>query len=187
MVKNPPANAGDTASVPGSGRSPEKCHGQRSLAGFHGITVRRDWIHMCSLSIWGECVFSHIWLFVACQASLSMRFSRQEFWSGLAFPPPGDLPDRGIKQASPTPPLLAGRFFYIRATWEALHYPYITLKDDGKMSLWWIEDRVMEASCLSYFWIRSIMFYISMIISNTQEVELVILCAWCCSQQFHIH
>ena len=32
---------------------------------------------------------------VACQAPLSIGFSRQEYWSGLAFPPPGDLPDPG--------------------------------------------------------------------------------------------
>ena len=38
---------------------------------------------------------------VACQAPLSMRFSRQEYWSGLPFPSPGDLPDPGIKPRSP--------------------------------------------------------------------------------------
>ena len=37
-----------------------------------------------------------------------MRFSRQEYWSGLPFPSPGDLPDPGIE---PTSPALAGRFF----------------------------------------------------------------------------
>jgi len=39
-----------------------------------------------------------------------LGFSRQ-YWSGLPFPPPGDLPDRGIKIASLAPPALAGRFF----------------------------------------------------------------------------
>ena len=39
---------------------------------------------------------------VAHQAPLSMGFSRQEYWSGLPCPPPGDLPDPGIKPASPT-------------------------------------------------------------------------------------
>ena len=34
-------------------------------------------------------------------APLSMRFSRQEYWSGLLFPPPRDLPDPGIKTGSP--------------------------------------------------------------------------------------
>ena len=37
----------------------------------------------------------------ACQAPLSMGFSRQEYWSGLPFPSPGDLPDQGIKPRSP--------------------------------------------------------------------------------------
>ena len=38
---------------------------------------------------------------IACQAPLSMRFSRQEYWSGLPCPPPGDLPNPGIKPVSP--------------------------------------------------------------------------------------
>ena len=42
------------------------------------------------------------------QAPLSMGFPRQEYWSGLPFPPPGDLPDPGIEPVSPA---LAGRFF----------------------------------------------------------------------------
>ena len=45
---------------------------------------------------------------VALQASLSMGFFRQEYWSGLPFPPPGDLPDPGIKPVSSA---LAGGFF----------------------------------------------------------------------------
>ena len=39
---------------------------------------------------------------VACQAPLSMGFSRQEYWSGLPFPSPEDLPNPGIKPGSPT-------------------------------------------------------------------------------------
>ena len=38
---------------------------------------------------------------VACQAPLSMGCSRQEYWSGLPFPPPGDRPDPGIEPTSP--------------------------------------------------------------------------------------
>ena len=45
---------------------------------------------------------------VAHQAALSMRFPKQEYWSGLPFPPPGDLPDPGIELVSPA---LAGGFF----------------------------------------------------------------------------
>ena len=44
----------------------------------------------------------------AYQAPLSMGFSRQEYWSGLPFPSPGDFPKPGIEPASPA---LAGRFF----------------------------------------------------------------------------
>ena len=40
-------------------------------------------------------------LHVAHQAPLSTEFSRQEYWSGLPFPTPGDLPDPGIKPGSP--------------------------------------------------------------------------------------
>ena len=47
---------------------------------------------------------------VACHALLSMEFSRQEYWSGLPFPPPGDLPDPGIKPVSAA---LAGRFLSV--------------------------------------------------------------------------
>ena len=48
---------------------------------------------------------------VACQAPLSMGFIRQEYWSRLPCPPPGHLPDPGIKPTSPASPALAGRFF----------------------------------------------------------------------------
>ena len=43
---------------------------------------------------------------VAHQASLSMGFSRKEYWSGLPCPPPGDLPNPGIKPISPAAPAL---------------------------------------------------------------------------------
>ena len=69
---------------------------------------------------------SYDWLFVtlrsiARQAPLSMGFSRQEYWSGLPCPPPGDLPDPSFKLASLMPPALGGEFFTISATWEAQH------------------------------------------------------------------
>ena len=53
---------------------------------------------------------------VACQASLFMGFSRQEYWSGLPCPPPGDLPIPGIEPVSLMSPALAGRFFTSSAT-----------------------------------------------------------------------
>ena len=45
------------------------------------------------------------------QAPLSMKFTRQEYWSRLPFPTPGDLPDPGIEPMSPASPALAGGFF----------------------------------------------------------------------------
>ena len=82
--------------------------------------------------VFPECMlnyFSHIQLFVtpwtvAQQAPLSMKLSRQEYWSGLPCPPPGDLPDPGIKPGSFTSPVLAGGFFATSTPWEvyfALH------------------------------------------------------------------
>ena len=67
--------------------------------------------------------FSHVRLFatpwtVACQAPLSVEFSRQEYWSGLSCPSPGNLPDPGIEPVSLTSPALAGGFFTISAAWE---------------------------------------------------------------------
>ena len=48
---------------------------------------------------------------VVCQAPLSMGFPRQEYWSGLPSPPPGDLPDPRIETVSPAVPAMAGGFF----------------------------------------------------------------------------
>ena len=50
-------------------------------------------------------------LYVAHQAPLSLEFPRQEYWSGLPFPPPGDRPNPGIEPVSLTSPALAGGFF----------------------------------------------------------------------------
>ena len=56
---------------------------------------------------------------VAHQAPLSMEFSRQECWSGVLFPPSGDLSDPRIEPVSLMSPALTGRFFITSGTWEA--------------------------------------------------------------------
>ena len=56
---------------------------------------------------------------VARQAPLSMRFSRQEYWSGLPWPLPGESSDPGVEPASLMSPALAGGFFTTKATQEA--------------------------------------------------------------------
>ena len=77
---------------------------------------------------------SPVWLFVtlwtvARQAPLSTGFSRQEYWSGLPSPPPGDLMDPGIEPSSFTSPALAGRFFFFTtsACWEVKSLSYFQL------------------------------------------------------------
>ena len=75
----------------------------------------------------GLCVLSHFSLVrlsetpwsIAHQFPLSRGFSRQEYWSGLPCPPPGDLPDPGIEFESLMSPALPGGFFTTNATWEA--------------------------------------------------------------------
>ena len=52
-----------------------------------------------------------LFVIVACPTPLSMGFSRQEHWSGLPCPPPGDLPDPGTEHVSLASPALAGSFF----------------------------------------------------------------------------
>ena len=54
----------------------------------------------CQVLVTQSCLTLTPWT-VVCQAPLSMEFSRQEYWSGLSFPSPGDLPDPGIKPRSP--------------------------------------------------------------------------------------
>ena len=60
----------------------------------------------CLVAKWCPTLFATPWI-VSRQAPLSMEFPRQEYWSGLLFPPPGGLPDARIQPASPA---LAGRF-----------------------------------------------------------------------------
>ena len=80
-------------------------------------------VHQCNLQ---ECMLSHfscVHLFatpwtVAHQALLSMRFSKEEDWSGWPCPSPGDLPDPGIKPMSLESPALAGGFFPTSTIWE---------------------------------------------------------------------
>ena len=85
---------------------------------------------LCSLLLLLLSHFSHVWLFAilwteAHQAPLSMGFFRQEYQSGLPCPPPGNLPNPGIKPTSLTSPALAGMFFTTRAhLGSPLLYPH---------------------------------------------------------------
>ena len=79
--------------------------------------------------------FPHVRLFAAPwtaarQAPLSVEFSRQEYWSGLPCPPPGDLPKPGIEPESLMFLISAGGFFTTSANWEAPAYSRLSLKQE---------------------------------------------------------
>ena len=78
--------------------------------------------HACARSLDHIQFFATPWT-VAHQAPLPMEFSRQDHWSGLSFPPPGDFLDPGIKTASPLSPALASGFF----TTESPGKPFLHL------------------------------------------------------------
>ena len=120
VVKNLPANAGDardTSLIPSSGRDPGVGNSnpfrysclENSLdigawqATVYGITKSHTRLSTHALEVKS---LSRVRLFAtpctaAYQAPLSMGFSRQEYWSGLPFPSPGDLPNPGIEPRSP--------------------------------------------------------------------------------------
>ena len=73
-------------------------------------------------------LFATAWT-VGRQAPLSVEFSRQEYWSGLPFPNPGDRPNPGIKIVLPASASLAGRFFTTSTTWEPPTVKIFTIKE----------------------------------------------------------
>ena len=74
----------------------------------------------CALLRYISCVQLCVtpWI-VACQDPLSMGFSRQEYWSGVPFPSPGDLSNTGIQSTPLTSQALAGGIFTTSTTWRA--------------------------------------------------------------------
>ena len=90
---------------------------------FYNTTV---WIsHSCLVSRFSSvCLIATLWM-VACQAPPSKAFSRQEHWSGLPGPPPGDLPKPRMELRSLVCSALVGRFFTASTTWETpgMHIP----------------------------------------------------------------
>ena len=90
-----------------------------SLFSFGQLLPSLIHVHACMLSCLSRVqLFETLWT-IAHQAPLSMGFSRQEYWSGLQCPPPGDLPNPGFEPMSVMSPALAGEFFITNTTWEA--------------------------------------------------------------------
>ena len=84
----------------------------------------RHGVFSCPVCVHAQ-LLSHVQLFatpwtVACQASLSMRFPRHEYWSGLSFPPPGDPPNSGIELASCVFLCIGRRVLFHCGNWQAL-------------------------------------------------------------------
>ena len=78
-------------------------------ASVYGVAQSQTWLKWLSRSS----------RTIAYQPPLSVGFSRQEYWSGLPCPPPGNLPDPGIEPTSLMSPALAGGFFTSSTTWGA--------------------------------------------------------------------
>ena len=79
------------------------------------------------------CVLSHVQLFGIPRIvanNLSMEFAKQEYWSGLPFPTPEDLPNPGIEPVSLEPPALAGGFFTIVPSGKPLRWYILINKCD---------------------------------------------------------
>ena len=100
----------------------ETCHGNlilKSLLQTSLSSLNDDYIDLCCavLSCSAQ-LFVNPWTVIH-QAPLSMGFSRPEYFSGLPCPPPGNLPNPGIKPMSITSPPLTGRLFTTSPTWDA--------------------------------------------------------------------
>ena len=91
-------------------------------------------LYACVLSYFGHVqLFETLWT-LAHRDPLSKGFFRQEYWSGLPYPPPGDLPDPGMELTSLMSPALAGGYFTTSATWEA-HDILRTTEIDWRMKV----------------------------------------------------
>ena len=124
-------------------------------------TVNQPWCYSIIVLITQSCLtFATLWT-VAPKAPLSMEFSRQEFWSGLPFPSPRDLPDPGTKPKSPA---LAGRFFTVWDTREVL-ITYIQYKKKFFINFLFEFRRRMEIPSLKdnsrrFMWIQKCQLYV---------------------------
>ena len=113
------------------------------------------------------CMLSHIWLFAnpwtaARQVPLSLGLSRQEYWSGLPFPTPEDLPYSGIEPMSSVSP--ADRFF----TAEPPRKPEKTMAFVQSLSHVWLFATPWTAECQAFF-----SFTVTQSLLKLMSIELV--------------
>ena len=98
---------------------PEKCREPDGHLDKTAVELLSVYVYQSLSRVWR---FATLWT-VACQAPLAVEFSRQEYWSELPFPPPGDLPDLGIEPASPVSPPLDADSLLLSHQWS----PWVTL------------------------------------------------------------
>ena len=129
------------------------------------------WVCMCACSVASsrvQCFSDPSRLLTrALQAPLSMELSRQEYWNGLPFLPPGNLPDPKIETVSPMSPALADRFFttvpyYIFNLLQSLNSSMPTVMD-GRT-----HNRTFD--CLSTFWAITVLHLILFILWNHSKL-----------------
>ena len=95
------------------------------------------------------------------QAPLSMGFPRQGYWSGLPFPPPGDLPKPGIELASPVSPVLAGAVFITEPPGKPQHacgtingnYAYLRSTEAEINNGRWVGENRKHGRCQAQDWV----------------------------------
>ena len=102
---------------------------------------------MCVCTRLHTCALSHVRCFVTpwtivCQDSLSMGLPRHEYWSGLPFPPPEDLPDPGTEPLPLASPALTGRFFTTNATWGSGNESCSVVSDSLRHGI--LQTRLLE-------------------------------------------
>ena len=100
-----------------------------------------SWLCACVCSVAHSCLWDP--MTVACQAPLSMGFSKQEYWSRLPFPFPGDLPDPRTEPTFPVSPTLGGRFFTVESPGKPRKLITYCLRlkgswEWGMTAVWWV-------------------------------------------------
>ena len=145
---------------------------------------------------------SHVRLFVtlwtvAHQAPLSMGFSRQEYWSGLPYPPPGDLPYPGTEPRSLLSPVLAGRFFSTSTTLVVFMILFSSVKASFSffsvlvllhiLSLHSLNSISVLSWDLSWYLVQKMIYSsLSPFKTNFYATFPSVLSGLCCSQEVHV-
>ena len=152
VVKNPPANAGELSSLVREDPLEVGMATHSSSLAWRIPWTEEPAAAAKSLQL---CPTLCDPMDLACQATLSMGFSRQEYWSGLPCPPPGDLSDPGIELAFLVSPALADRFFTTSATWEVRRMNLksviqneVSQKEKNKF-IWNLENGTDQPICMA--------------------------------------